>query len=192
MDRSRLMLLFPTWKLFECKFGRRKWPVVRMSFLRRLKRILTKRVSFYKALSSREKRKFEFRVMRFLQNHEISTAGTRINETDLVLVGASAVIPVFRFERWRYEGLDEIVVFGPSFDGKFADSGDDGRVVGLLGTGDFDRKMFLCRDALRKGFSQEEDGDNTAIHEFVHLVDKMDGQVDGIPKVIIRRQYVLP
>ena len=151
-----------------------------------------KRVSFYKALSSREKRKFEFRVMRFLQNHEISTAGTRINETDLVLVGASAVIPVFRFERWRYHGLDEIVVFGPSFDRNFADSGDEGRVVGLLGTGDFDRKMFLCRDALRQGVSQEEDGDNTAIHEFVHLVDKMDGQVDGIPKVIIRRQYVLP
>lgn len=187
-----LVMLFPAWKLLEGKFGRRKWPVVRMSFASRLKRILTKRVSFYKALSSREKRKFEFRVMRFLQNHEISTAGTRINETDLVLVGASAVIPVFRFERWRYHGLDEIVVFGPSFDGKFADSGDDGRVVGLLGTGDFDRKMFLCRDALRKGFSQEEDGDNTAIHEFVHLVDKMDGQVDGIPKVIIRRQYVLP
>ena len=48
--------------------------------------------------------------MCFLQNHEISTGGTRTNETDLVLVGASAVIPVFCFERWRYHGLDKIVV----------------------------------------------------------------------------------
>ena len=187
-----LVLLFPVWKLFDRKIGRRKWPVVRVSFATRLKRILGKRVSFYKALSSREKRKFEFRVMRFLQNHEITTAGTRMNETDLALVGASAVIPVFRFERWRYRGLDEVVVFGPSFDRNFSGTEEEGRVVGLLGTGDLDRKMFLCRDALRKGFAQEEDGDNTAIHEFVHLVDKMDGQVDGIPKVIIRRQYVLP
>ena len=80
----------------------------------------------------------------------------------------------------------------PSFDRNFADSGDEGRVVRLLGTGDLDRKMFLCRVALRKGFAQEEDGDNTAIHEYVHLVDKMYGPVDGISKVIIRRQYVLP
>ena len=187
-----LVLLFPAWKLFERKLGRKKWPVIKVSFATRLKRILARKVSFYRGLSSPEKRRFEYRVMRFLQNHEISTAGTRINETDLVLVGASAVIPVFRFDRWRYRGLDEVVVFGPSFDRNFAGTGEEGRVVGLLGTGDLDRKMFLCRDALRKGFSQEEDGDNTAIHEFVHLVDKMDGRVDGIPKVIIRRQYVLP
>ena len=187
-----LVLSFPVWKFFERKVGRRKWPAVQVSFASRLKRILGKRVSFYKDLSTREKRRFEFRVMRFLQNHEVTTAGTRINETDLALVGASAVIPVFRFERWRYRGLDEVVVFGPSFDRNFAGTGEEGRVVGLLGTGDLDRKMFLCRDALRKGFAQEKDGDNTAIHEFVHLVDKMDGRVDGIPKVIIRRQYVLP
>ena len=187
-----LVLVFPVWKFFDRKIGRRKWPSVKVSFATRLKRILYKRVSFYKGLSSREKRKFEFRVMRFLQNHEFSAAGTRINETDLALVGASAVIPVFRFERWRYRGLDEVVVFGPSFDRNFAGTEDEGRVVGLLGTGDLDRKMFLCRDALRQGFAQEKDGDNTAIHEFVHLVDKMDGEVDGIPKVIIRRQYVLP
>ena len=127
MDRScRPGAAFSGMETFRGQVRRRKWPVVRMSFASRLKRILAKRVSFYKGLSSREKRKFEFRVMRFLQNHEISTAGTRINETDLVLVGASAVIPVFRFERWRYHGLDEIVVFGPSFDHNFADSGDEG------------------------------------------------------------------
>ena len=54
-------------------------------------------------------------------------------------------------------------------------------MVGLLGTGDLDRKMFLCRDALRQGLLKR-DGDNTAIHEFVHLVDKMDGQVTEFPR----------
>ena len=187
-----LVLSFPAWKLFERKYGRKKWPVVKVSFATRLKRILRKRVSFYKKLSSQDKRKFEYRVMRFLQNHEVSATGTRITETDLVLVGASAVIPVFRFERWRYRELDEVMVFGPSFDRNFDESGEEGRVVGLLGTGELDGKMFLCRDSLRKGFAQEEDGDNTAIHEFVHLIDKMDGRVDGIPKLLMKRQYVLP
>jgi len=187
-----LVLLFPAWKLVERKIGRKKWSGVPVSFAARLKRILSRKVFFYKKLSSREKRKFEYRVMRFLQNHKISTAGTRINEADLALVGASAVIPVFRLDRWRYRELDEIVVFGPSFDHHFSGTEEEGRVVGLLGMGEIDRKMFLCRDALRKGFAQEEDGDNTAIHEFVHLIDKMDGQVDGIPKLLMSRQYVLP
>ena len=187
-----LVFLFPVWKLVERKIGRKKWPVVPVSFATRLKRILSRKVLFYKKLSPGEKRKFEYRVMRFLQNHKITTTGTRINETDIALVGASAVIPVFRLDRWRYRELDEVVVFGPSFDRHFSGTEEEGRVVGLLGTGELDRKMFLCRDALRKGFAQEEDGDNTAIHEFVHLIDKMDGRVDGIPKLIIRRQYVLP
>jgi len=33
---------------------------------------------------------------------------------------------------------------------------------------------------------------NVGIHEFVHLVDKEDGEIDGIPKVLIDRNFVGP
>ena len=33
---------------------------------------------------------------------------------------------------------------------------------------------------------------NTAIHEFIHLIDKTDGEVDGIPEVLLQHQYTLP
>src|SRR6185369_15138359 len=35
-----------------------------------------------------------------------------------------------------------------------------------------------------------EDYRNTAIHEFVHLIDKMDGTMDGVPEIILERRYV--
>ena len=32
---------------------------------------------------------------------------------------------------------------------------------------------------------------NTAIHEFVHLIDKMDGTIDGIPELLLERKHIL-
>ena len=33
---------------------------------------------------------------------------------------------------------------------------------------------------------------NTAIHEFVHLIDKTDGTIDGIPELLLEKQYTIP
>ena len=188
MDRScRPGAAFP--QTFRGQVRAENGPWYMVSFLRGSKEFLPK-VSFYKgSLHGKTKVRVSEQIA-FLQNHEISTAGTRINETDLVLVGASAVIPVFRFERWRYHGLDEIVVFGPSFDHNFATPGTrrwsvcSGRVIS---TG----KCF-SPDALRKGLLKRKTGTTRPFTSSFTSSDKMDGQVDGIPKVIIRRQYVLP
>ena len=52
--------------------------------------------------------------------------------------------------------------------------------------------MILSKPALEYGFKNERDKKNTAIHEFVHLIDKEDGDVDGIPNVLLERQYAIP
>jgi Mlc titration factor MtfA (ptsG expression regulator) len=52
--------------------------------------------------------------------------------------------------------------------------------------------MILSQHELRQGFINKTGKSNTAIHEFVHLVDKTDGSVDGIPEVIMQQQYVVP
>ena len=51
---------------------------------------------------------------------------------------------------------------------------------------------FLSKKAIRKGFANESDKKNTAIHEFVHLIDKLDGQTDGVPELLLEKQYVIP
>jgi Mlc titration factor MtfA (ptsG expression regulator) len=49
--------------------------------------------------------------------------------------------------------------------------------------------MVLTKWQLRQGFINEQNTGNTAIHEFVHLIDKMDGTMDGIPEIILERKY---
>jgi Mlc titration factor MtfA (ptsG expression regulator) len=49
--------------------------------------------------------------------------------------------------------------------------------------------MVITKWQLRQGFINSNDAHNTAIHEFVHLIDKMDGTMDGVPEIILERKY---
>ncbi len=62
----------------------------------------------------------------------------------------------------------------------------------MVGSGEMNRMMILSKPALRKGFDNETDKQNVGIHEFVHLIDKADGDTDGIPKVLMKNQYIIP
>ena len=62
----------------------------------------------------------------------------------------------------------------------------------MVGTGYMEGKMILSKTSLHNGFRNETDKKNTAIHEFVHLIDKADGNIDGIPELLLGKQYVIP
>ncbi len=64
--------------------------------------------------------------------------------------------------------------------------------MGQVGWGVMNRKMILSKSALHEGFENEYSESNVGIHEFVHLIDKSDGAVDGLPEVILQKQYVIP
>ena len=64
--------------------------------------------------------------------------------------------------------------------------------MGMVGDGYMNGKMILSRNALRNGFKNTTDKHNTAIHEFVHLLDKEDGSIDGLPEVLMSHQYTIP
>ena len=52
--------------------------------------------------------------------------------------------------------------------------------------------MILSKPALHLGFDNSSDKKNTAIHEFIHLIDKADGAIDGVPALLLERPYVIP
>jgi len=52
--------------------------------------------------------------------------------------------------------------------------------------------MILSQDELRQAFINKTGKDNTAIHEFVHLVDKTDGSIDGVSAFIMEKKYIMP
>ena len=141
---------------------------------------------------SRQPKKFEKRVQLFLAGVKITGVNTTVEELDKVLIAASAVIPIFGFPEWEYTNLREVLLYPDSFNHDFEQSGSDRNVLGMVGNGAFNNVMILSQHELRQAFLNKTGKNNTAIHEFVHLVDKTDGSIDGVPAFILDQQYVLP
>ncbi len=155
--------------------------------------ILLKEVSFYHSLETDERNRFEFKVQEFLLNCRITGIQTDVSETDKLLVASSAIIPIFGFDSWKYTNIREVLLYPDRFNEQYEFEGDsDRRILGMVGNQSMEGIMILSKEALRLGFKNESDKQNTAIHEFVHLIDKSDGTVDGLPKVLMDKQYALP
>lgn len=154
--------------------------------------LLLQNVAFYAALSREEKELFEYKVQEFLLNCRITGIETEVETIDKLLVASSAVIPIFAFRDWKYSNIYEVLLYPSMFNERFETQGSDRRILGMVGNGYMEGKMILSRPALRHGFKNETDKHNTAIHEFVHLIDKTDGSVDGIPELLLEKQYTIP
>lgn len=154
--------------------------------------ILKRDVSFYNSLSEEEKKKFEYQVQEFLLNCRITGIETTVDTTDKVLVASSAVIPIFAFDDWKYSNIHEVLLYPTAFNEKFETKGADRQIAGMVGNGYMEGMMVLSKQALKHGFKNESDKKNTAIHEFVHLIDKTDGVIDGIPSLLLEKQYSIP
>jgi Mlc titration factor MtfA (ptsG expression regulator) len=154
--------------------------------------ILEQRIKFYTQLSQRDKKRFEDRLMRFLADVRITGVSTKVSDQVRLLVAASAVIPIFGFPEWRYRGLREVLLYPSAFNEHYAVTGAGRDRLGQVGSGSMGGKMILSRPALEQGFSNETSKTHVGIHEFVHLLDKADGLVDGLPEALLERQYALP
>ena len=156
------------------------------------KLLLSEQVPFYKNLDEERKAEFETRVQHFLATTRITGVNTVVEDIDRVLVAASAVIPIFNFTGWEYVNLHEVLLYPDSFDHEFQQEGTNRSVIGMVGNGAMNHVMILSQLELRQAFINKTGKTNTAIHEFVHLVDKTDGSIDGVPEFILDKKYILP
>ncbi|TDG37656.1 zinc-dependent peptidase [Pedobacter changchengzhani] len=157
------------------------------------KQILEDYVSFYHKLSTENKTRFEQKIASFFSNVKIEAVGLEMTTLDELLIASSAVIPIFGFDDWTYKNLSTVLLYPDTFNKDFQfEQGSERNVMGMVGTGYMNGQMILSRSALRHGFSKSAGKENTAIHEFVHLLDKSDGATDGIPENLLSHQYTLP
>jgi len=156
--------------------------------------LLKDHVKFYNNLPRKKQPVFERRMMQFLGEVYIEGVDTELTDLDKILIASSAVIPVFGFAEWHYTNLSGILLYPDYFndDLEFADTAGSRNIGGLVGTGRFEKQMILSRRALYHGFENTTDKTNTGIHEFVHLIDKMDGSTDGIPEHLLEHKYAVP
>lgn len=153
---------------------------------------LTEQVEFYRELSKTQQQAFERRVQKFISTTSIIGVNTSLIYEDKLLVGAGAIIPVFEFSDWEYRNLNEVLIYPSAFDENYAVEGNEKRIQGMVGTGIMEGKMILSKPSLWAGFKNDDDKINVGIHEFAHLIDKADGCIDGIPSLLLKKQYTLP
>jgi Mlc titration factor MtfA (ptsG expression regulator) len=156
------------------------------------KSLLAHHIPYYQHLDADRKLLFEQRVAAFLSDITIEGVGTTVSDADKVMIAASAVIPIFGFADWKYRNLTNVILYPDTFDSEFQFEGENRSILGMVGSGYMNGQMILSRTALTKGFSKSAGKENTAIHEFVHLLDKADGATDGVPENLLAHEYVMP
>ena len=173
-------------------FQRKKKIIVPADFPGSYREILNKQVPFYIQLNDEDKKEFENRILVFLSRVKITGVKTSVEDLDRILVASSAVIPIFAFKGWVYMNLNEVLLYPDSFGDEFEQEGAHRYTLGMVGSGAMNHMMILSQHELRQAFSNKTGKTNTAIHEFVHLVDKTDGTIDGIPEFLLEKKYILP
>ena len=177
---------------YTVKFLRKKKVTVTEPVPAQLKNILQEQVPFYQQLNKNKQTEFEERAAHFLTQVKITGVKTVVEDTDRVLIAASAIIPIFNFAGWEYKNLHEVLLYPDSFNHEFEQQGGERNILGMVGSGAMNHVMILSQFELRQSFSNETGKNNTAIHEFVHLVDKTDGEIDGVPETLLGREYLKP
>ncbi|VAW67123.1 Inner membrane protein [hydrothermal vent metagenome] len=149
-------------------------------------------VFFYRNLSPDDRSLFERRVLLFLETTSIESGQVTVTDEDRLLVASSAIIPVWSFPDWHYINLKAVYLLPGAFNDTFETGQADSRITGMVGTGPMVGKMALSKPDLHLGFKNHLDKQNVGIHEFVHLIDMMDGECEGYPERLREFKYSIP
>lgn len=169
-----------------------KHDIINRAIPEKWRSILLDKVNFYKNLGDQQRLQFESDIQRFLSSVRITGVQTAVDLEDRLLVASSAVIPLFGFPSWSYQYLDEVLLYPGSFDRDFTIGSKREIITGMVGNGAMEGKMILSKPSLHLGFDIANDKKNVGIHEFVHLFDKEDGVIDGIPPGFQDKAFTLP
>ncbi len=187
-----ILIIFILAILFTVWFLQKKKTTITDPVPPLLKKILEEQVPFYQQLSETKQIEFEERAAHFLTLVKITGVKTVVEDIDRILIAASAIIPIFNFPGWQYRNLHEVLLYPDSFDHEFEQQGEGRNILGMVGTGALNHVMILSQFELRQAFANKTGKDNTAIHEFVHLLDKTDGEIDGLPESLLDKKYIKP
>ena len=120
---------------------------------------------------------------------------TEIDDEIRLLVATSAIIPTFAFPAFNYPHLSEVLIYPASFNHQFEGKGENKRdenIEGMVGNRYMEHSLLLSKPALLAGFNGRSGENNVGIHEFVHLLDREDGETDGVPERLMEHKYVIP
>jgi Mlc titration factor MtfA (ptsG expression regulator) len=136
---------------------------------------LERHVPFFPALEGEVRARFLQYLKGFAwSKHFFGAGGLEITDEHRVVISAAAVRLVLYLDLSYYDRLTEIIVY-PYI---YRHPDEEGAVLGEAqhwGT------VVLSWPAVLHGMANPEDGHDTALHEFAHVLDVADGGFDGTP-----------
>jgi len=157
--------------------------------------MLKSKVVFYNNLSDEDKALFEKRVQRFIATKNIEGIDTQIDDDIRLMVASSAVIPTFAFPKYNYPKVRTVLIYPNSFDEDFQTTRFEGHkevILGMVGNRFMNGSVILSKPDLIKAFDGQPHRENVGVHEFVHLLDKEDGVIDGVPEMLMDNHFAGP
>lgn len=146
--------------------------------------ILVRRVPFWRGWSEALRAEAEPLLQAFEGEQSwVGAAGLELTEEMRVVISACAVRPVLRLGLDYYDHIAEIVVY-PHARLTVPEHGDH-----VLGVAHPHGVIVLAWPAVLRGLRDEDDGHDTALHEFVHALDLADGVMDGAPPLRSSAHY---
>jgi Mlc titration factor MtfA (ptsG expression regulator) len=168
--------VFGLWKKWKRhRLAREPFPEAWLLYLER-------RVPFFDALSSEERERFLGQLKVFAREKTfVGADGFVIDDEVRVVVSAAAVRLVLHLDLSWYDRLDEVIVYPKAF----RRPGEETWILGEASrTG-----VALAWTSVLQGLANQEDGHDTATHEFAHALDVADGAFDGTPDLHADAHY---
>lgn len=176
MKRQRLLYLVVPEDhpraVFDLMRRARRSLLLREPFREAWQQIIDERLPFYAAYDEATKQCFREHVQVFIAEKNFEGVGIELDDEIKVVIAGEAARLIAHLDIDLYDAIESIVV-RPTHMAK-----DDAHVLGLVhrfGT------VMLAWDAVERGLRNEHDGLNTALHEFAHAIDLVDGDFDGTP-----------
>ncbi|NMH88473.1 zinc-dependent peptidase [Flavivirga algicola] len=136
--------------------------------LRRLnkkqKTILTNQFSFYKRLTSKEKKYFEHRVASFIKDKDFIGRDIVISDEIKVLIASTAVMLTFGFRDFYIGIISKIVIYPSNFYSNTNKAYHKGEFNPRL------KALVLSWEDFVQGFDDGNDNLNLGIHELTHAI----------------------
>jgi Mlc titration factor MtfA (ptsG expression regulator) len=174
------------WYLWMAGRYHRRRAITSAPFPEAWRRLLERRVDFYRALpeGSEARARFEDDVRIFLAEQHIYGAGEgerqlELDDEDRLLIAASAAILGHGMPDFEWPRLRDIVVHPRAFDEDYVSDNPD-HDPNISGMVHYQGPILYSERDLKLGF-RRHDGRNVGLHELAHVLDMADGHADGVP-----------
>jgi Mlc titration factor MtfA (ptsG expression regulator) len=144
---------------------------------------LERRAPFFRELAAPLRERFLDDVKVFAWEKDfVGAGGFEIDDEVRVVVAAAAVRLVLHLDLSYYDRLREIVVYPEAF----RRPGEEDWILGEAHTWG---TVVLAWQSVVLGLANQQDGHDTATHEFAHVLDRAGGAFDGTPELRARAHY---